>query len=315
MEEPPGVSSALGVQGHGDPTMAELRQELDNLRSAAEHESVARAAAETRAEMIERELLDHKSRSARAYEAIEELREQLETLRGAEPGAPNVTNAPNAPRPAPSAPSPAPTSRQSATTPPPAPESARPMPESDVAQGRWLERALRQLARRSPPLAGRLLVVLVPGAEMEQEWLVEMLAAGRLRRGRARALGEGKSLDQLTQRLATPCPMAGLRLAPGLSFALAAVMIEPRWTAGSRFTLAYQLPSDGSPGPYMEVRDGLPATVSSEADPAAVSTTIVCAPDLLTAVLSGERPVGTTILGDERPLEQAQAWLERAQSD
>ena len=150
---------------------------------------------------------------------------------------------------------------------------------------------------------------------MEQEWLVEMLAAGRLRRGRARALGEGKSLDQLTQRLTTPCPMAGLRLAPGLSFALAAVMIEPRWTAGSRFTLAYQLPSDGSPGPYMEVRDGLPATVSSEADPAAVSTTIVCAPDLLTAVLSGERPVGTTILGDERPLEQAQAWLERAQSD
>lgn len=149
---------------------------------------------------------------------------------------------------------------------------------------------------------------------MEQERLVEMLAAGRLRRGRARALGEGKSLDQLKQRLATPCPMAGLRLAPGLSFALAAVMIEPRWTAGSRFTLAYQLPSDGSPGPYMEVRDGLPATVSSEADPAAVSTTIVCAPDLLTAVLSGERPVGTTILGDERPLEQAQAWLERAQS-
>lgn len=312
MDEPPGVSSALGVQGHGEPTLVELRQELDNLRSAAEHESVARAAAETRAAMIERELLDHKSRSARAYEAIEELREQLEMLRGAEPDAPN---APNAPRPAPSAPSPAPTSRQSAGTPPPAPESAQPRRESDGSQGRWLEHALRELARRSPPLAGRLLVVLVPGAEMEQERLVEMLAAGRLRRGRARALGEGKSLDQLKQRLATPRPMAGLRLAPGLSFALAAVMIEPRWTAGSRFTLAYQLPSDGSPGPYMEVRDGLPATVSSEADPAAVSTTIVCAPDLLTAVLSGERPVGTTILGDERPLEQAQAWLERAQSD
>ena len=49
------MSSALGVQGHGDPTMAELRQELDSLCSAAEHESVARAAAETRAEMIERE--------------------------------------------------------------------------------------------------------------------------------------------------------------------------------------------------------------------------------------------------------------------
>ena len=89
--------------------------------------------------------------------------------------------------------------------------------------------------------------------------------------------------------------MAELRLAPGLSFALAAVMIEPQWTAGSGFTLAYQLPSDASPGPYMEIHDGLPATVTGEADPTAVSTTIVCAPDLLTAVLAGERPAGTTI--------------------
>ncbi len=301
MDEPTGVSSALGVPGQGDPTVAELRRELDDLRSAAEQESAARAAAEMRAETIERELLDHKSRSARAFEAIEELREQLESLRGAEPE--------------PSALLPAASNRHSATTRPPIPESPRIPPPSTGPQGRWLERALRQLARRSPPLAGRLLVVLVPGAEMEQERLVEMLAAGRLRRGRARALGEGKSFDELGHRLATPGSMATLRLAPGLSFALAAVMIEPRWTAGSRFTLAYQLPSDGSPGPYMEVRDGLPATVTSDADPAGVSTTIVCAPDLLTAVLAGERPPGTTILGDERPLEQAKSWLERAQSD
>jgi hypothetical protein len=301
MDEPAGVSSALGV--HGDPTVAELRRELDNLRSAAEHENAARVAAEMRAATIERELLDHKSRSARAYEAIEELREQLETLRGAEP-VPGKT-----------APPPAPNNRQSATTRPPAPDNLRTAPESNGPHGRWLERALRQLARRSPPLAGRLLVVLVPGAEMEQERLVEMLAAGRLRRGRARARGEGKSFDELGQRLARPGSMAELRLAPGLSFALAAVMIEPQWTAGSGFTLAYQLPSDGSPGPYMEIHDGLPATVTGEADPTAVSTTIVCAPDLLTAVLAGERPAGTTILGDEEPLGHLQAWLERAQSD
>jgi hypothetical protein len=301
MNEPTGVPSALGVKD--DPTVAELRRELDNLRSAAEQDNAARVAAEMRAATIERELRDHKSRSARAYEAIEELREQLETLRGAEPDPPKT------------APPPAPCNRQSATTWPPAPESLRIAPESSAPHGRWLERALRQLARRSPPLAGRLLVVLVPGAEMDQERLVEMLAAGRLRRGRARALGEGKSFDVLGHRLATPGSMAALRLAPGLSFALAAVMIEPRWTAGSRFTLAYQLPSDGSPGPYMEIHDGLPATVTGEADPNAVSATIVCAPDLLTAVLAGERPAGTTILGDEEPLGRLQAWLERAQSD
>jgi hypothetical protein len=182
------------------------------------------------------------------------------------------------------------------------------------SQGRWLERALRRLARRSAPLAGRLLVVLVPGAEMDQERLVEMLAAGRLRRGRARALGEGKSLHDLRELLAKPGSLAELRLAPGPSFVLAAVMIEPRWTAGLRFTLAYQLPSDGTPGPYLEVRDGQPVVVTSEVDAAGANTTIVCAPDVVTAVLAGQRPAGTTILGEDRPLELLQAWLERAQS-
>ena len=293
MDEPTGVSSALGVEGHAEPTLAELRQELDSLRSAAEQENAARVAAETRAALVERELLAHKSRSARAYEAIEELRGQLETLRGSEP-------------------SPV---RHSAAKRTSAPDGDPSTPAAAPSHVPWLERALRRLARRSAPLAGRLLVVLVPGAEMEQERLVEMLAAGRLRRGRARALGEGQSLHALRQRLGEPRSMAELRLAPGLAFALAAVMIEPRWTIGERFTLAYQLPSDGSRGPYIVIRDGLPVTVTGDADPDALSTTIVCAPDLLTAVLAGARPAGTTIVGDERPLELLQTWVERGQSD
>ena len=293
MDESTGVSSALGVEGHAESTEAELRRELDSLRSAAEQENAARVAAETRAAMVERELIDHKSRSARAYEAIEELRGQLETLRGAEPSPVRHSAAKRA------------SARED--TPVATPPAAPP-------HGPWLERALRRLARRSAPLAGRLLVVLVPGAEMEQERLVEMLAAGRLRR-RARARGEGPSLHALRRRLAEPGSMAGLRLAPGLSFALAAVMIEPRWTIGERFTLAYQLPSDGSRGPYIVIRDGLPVTVTGDADPNAVSTTIVSAPDLLTAVLAGARPTGTTIVGDERPLVLVQMWLERAQSE
>ena len=294
MDESTGVSSALGVEGHAESTEAELRRELDSLRSAAEQENAARVAAETRAAMVERELIDHKSRSARAYEAIEELRGQLETLRGAEPSPVRHSAAKRA----------AARENTSAAMPPAAPP-----------HGPWLERALRRLARRSEPLAGRLLVVLVPGAEMEQERLLEMLAAGRLRRGRARARGEGPSQHALRRRLAEPGSMAELRLAPGLSFALAAVMIEPRWTIGERFTLAYQLPSDGSRGPYIVIRDGLPVTVTGDADPDAVSTTIVSAPDLLTAVLAGARPTGTTIVGDERPLVLLQMWLERAQSE
>ena len=205
MDEPTGVSSASGSRDTANPRWPSCARSSTACAPPPNTRTPHGRAAETRAAMIERELLDHKSRSARAYEAIEELREQLETLRGAEPDAPNVRTrrTRRGPR---ERPSPAPTSRQSAAT-PPAPESARPMPAADVSQGRWLERALRQLARRSPPLAGRLLVVLVPGAEMEQERLVEMLAAGqaparpctRARRrqelGRVDAEADGARLD------------------------------------------------------------------------------------------------------------------------
>ena len=109
--------------------------------------------------------------------------------------------------------------------------------------------------------------------------------------------------------------MAELRLAPGLAFALAAVMIEPRWTVGSRFTLAYELPSDGSRGPYMVVRDGLPVTVSGEADPAAVEYD-----DRLRARPSDGGALRGAARRDDNPRRRAsaraaQAWVERAQSD
>jgi hypothetical protein len=282
-------------------TMAELRQELDRLRALTAQASAAQVTAEQRAAVLEHKLQRYQSRSARAYDAITELREQLEAVRAetAKAGGP-----PPGPRQAEDfaavrAPGPA--------TPPALPPARPP--------GRWLERALRQLARRSAPLAGRLLVVLVPGAEMDQERLVHLLAAGRLRRGRTRTLGEGASFDALRQRLAEPGSIAELRLEPGLSLVLAAVMIDPRWTAGEQFTIAYQLPSGASPGPYLQIYDGLPATVTADADPGQVTATIACPADLLTAVLAGERPAGTLIHGEERPLELVRGWLERAQSD
>jgi hypothetical protein len=286
-------------------TPAELQRELDRLRAASTQAGTAQIAAEERAADLEAELHRYQSRCARAYDAIEELRDQLEGLKNAEPDAGGA--APSDQRPAEHfamarAPADAP-APPSASQPPPRPA------------GRWLEHALRQLARRSAPLAGRLLVVLVPGAEMDQERLVHLLAAGRLRRGRARTLGEGASFDALKQRLAEPGSIAELRLEPGLAFVLAAVMIDPRWTVGEHFTIAYQLPSGGSPGPYLEVHDGRPATVTAETDPAAVTTTIACPADLLSAVLAGERPAGTSIRGEERPLELVRGWLERAQSD
>ncbi len=287
----------------GGSTLAELRQELDRLAVVAAEASAARTAAEERAAILERELHHYQSRSARAYEAIEELLEELERVRRAHPGpAADGTAGPRQPEGSAVA-----RARAASASSSPAQPTRTP--------GRWLERALRQLARRSPPLAGRLLVVLVPGAEMDQERLVHLLAAGRLRRGRTRTLGEGASFEALKHRLAESGSIAELRLEPGLSFVLAAVMIDPHWTAGERFTIAYQLPSGATPGPYLEVHDGTPVTVTADADQASLTTTIACPADVLTAVLAGERPAGTTIHGEQRPLELVQGWLERAQSD
>ncbi len=305
--EPAGVGEPAGVEepnGFGtgsaelEATLSGLRRELEQLRDTAERERTARIAAEARTTTLETELDDHRSRSARAYDAITALRGQLEELR---------------------------------TEPPPGPPSQRMAPAGAIngaseapargeqhparSGGRWLERALRQLARRSPSLAGRLLVVLVPGAEMEQERLVGLLTGGPLRRGRTRARGDSAAVEALKQRLADPGSLAELRLEPGLSLVLAAVMIDPQWTAGERFTIAYELPAGGPPGPYLAVDDGKPVTVSADAEGASVATVVSCPADLLIAVLAGRRGPDARITGEERPVELVEGWLERAQRE
>jgi len=98
-----------------------------------------------------------------------------------------------------------------------------------------------------------------------------------------------------------------LRIEPRYVLLLAGAMIEPEWSQGERFTIAYNA------GPYLHV-GGEDRPVVSDAAIESVAATIVCGPELLAAVLTGERPAGTVILGEERKLELVQEWLERAQS-
>jgi hypothetical protein len=67
-------------------TLAQLRDELDGLRSVYELERGAREVAEHRATDLERDLADQRERSKAAYAAIDELRGTLGELRAGDPG-------------------------------------------------------------------------------------------------------------------------------------------------------------------------------------------------------------------------------------
>ena len=156
-----------------------------------------------------------------------------------------------------------------------------------------------------------MLGALLPAPSADARVAARLLAAGRLRRrlrrGAARVRGRRQLADSLDRLLRTPVRMGELRIDARSALLLTAAMIDPDWSRDQRFTIAYDS------GPYLHVR-GADRPLVSDATLGAVATTIVCGPQLLTAVLSGERPAGTVILGDQEPLELVQAWLERAQS-
>ena len=106
---------------------------------------------------------------------------------------------------------------------------------------------------------------------------------------------------------------AGVRLDPTLALTVAALMIEPEWTAGERFTLAHRDPSAAMPDAYLQVLAGRPPMAGAGAPHGTVATEIVCPADELIAVVGGEPAPDVAISGDERSLSLVRQWLDRAQ--
>jgi hypothetical protein len=130
-------------------------------------------------------------------------------------------------------------------------------------------------------------------------------------RGRRDALSALRALVQAPLAL-SDLQRAGVRLEPALALEVAALMIAPQWTAGERFSIAYE--QLGRRSSLLHVRSGLPPAVSEAwpADPA--DTTIACPAELLLDVLAGRDPQELEVRGDERPLGLLRDWLKRAQS-
>jgi hypothetical protein len=153
--------------------------------------------------------------------------------------------------------------------------------------------------------------------------LARLVVAGRLRRrfGRrlARVSGERARFAALKKLVDSSMTLgelhaAGARPDPSLAFTLASLMVDQRWTAGERFTIAHQAAETSSVGAYLNVRSGDPLLVSDRPPQRPVATTIACPSDSLLSVLAGARPADLFVRGEARPLELLVEWLERAQS-
>jgi hypothetical protein len=152
--------------------------------------------------------------------------------------------------------------------------------------------------------------------------VARLLRAGRLRRrlrippGRiARVRGDRRRLTAIDRLIDARLTLgglhaAGVRLDPMLAFTLAALMIEPGWTAGERFTIGHRDPAVTTPDAYLHIRDGRPPLASAEPPHGPVASVLVCSEEDLLRGLAGP---DAEVAGEERPFALLRQWLDRAQ--
>jgi hypothetical protein len=130
--------------------------------------------------------------------------------------------------------------------------------------------------------------------------------------GRRRACAPLRALAGAELSLAE-LEATGVTLDPALALTLVASMIDPRATAGERFTIAHRAATGAPGGAYLQVRAGDPPVVTAAPPLGPVVTSVICPPELLLAVLAGDREAATGIHGDRRPLGLLERWIARAQ--
>ncbi len=157
--------------------------------------------------------------------------------------------------------------------------------------------------------------------------IARLLTAGPLRRrigwlaGRhrvARIRGDRTRFPALEHLIDAPLSLsqlraAGVRLDPVLAMTVAALMIEPEWTAGERFTIGHREAPAPAPDAYLHVLGGRPPLATAEPPHGPVATVIVCPGEELLGVLAGEPGARFALEGEDRPLALVRQWLDRAQ--
>jgi hypothetical protein len=152
--------------------------------------------------------------------------------------------------------------------------------------------------------------------------IARLLLAGpirrRLDRNVARVHGNRKAISALEALVGlrldlTALYREGVRMGPRTALTVTAELIQPEWTTGVRFCIAYE--SRWAETVYLVVNDGAPVEVVGEAPGGWVSTAISGQAGAYELLLTGARPVHATVTGDEWPLTLVGKWIKRAQSD
>jgi hypothetical protein len=105
---------------------------------------------------------------------------------------------------------------------------------------------------------------------------------------------------------------AGVRFAPHTSLMLLSRVIDPSWTEGVRFALAYGTPS--GPSSYLVVGAEKGLQVADSAPDGRALTTITGPPGSLEQVLDGAQGEDVVVAGEDWPLTSLRKWIKRAQS-
>ena len=152
--------------------------------------------------------------------------------------------------------------------------------------------------------------------------LAALVASGSLRRRlsrrRARVTYDRAAASALLALVRTPISLeqliaAGVRMDPWLTLTLASMMIDPAWTRGERFSIAFQEPSGmlQAPTSMCVTAAGPPSARPSSAK---ILRARSSAPRSECSRFWGDLRAGARLRGETRPLALLQHWIERAQS-
>lgn len=158
-------------------------------------------------------------------------------------------------------------------------------------------------------VAGSVAALAPLAAGAAGRWLRGAKVEGRLRLRRLlRARRAPVTLSDLVARR--------LLVDPGLVLAALARTIEPAWTKGRRFTVAFVVTGRDAGTHWLTVRDGEPVTVSREAPVARTDAIVqVAQPAFLPLLARLAPPLGERllVLGDAAAHEQLGRWFDRVQ--
>jgi hypothetical protein len=139
----------------------------------------------------------------------------------------------------------------------------------------------------------------------------------RFGRGIARVRGKRKRVASLEALIDVRLGLrelyeAGVRMQPRTILTVLARVIEPSWTEGVQFALAYEMPPE--PAVYLIVGDGDRPRVSDDAPEGPVATRISGPSGALELLLTGTRGDDTVVIGDDGPLMLLGKWIKLAES-